>query len=48
MAFRDAETLDFTAQDIFVLTGPTGSGKSSILDAMSFELQKRYFPAMME
>lgn len=38
MAFRDAETLDFTAQDIFVLTGPTGSGKSSILDAMSFAL----------
>ncbi len=38
MAFRDKETLDFTAQDIFVLTGPTGSGKSSILDAMSFAL----------
>ncbi len=38
MAFREPETLDFTAQDIFVLTGPTGSGKSSILDAMSFAL----------
>lgn len=38
MAFRDAQTLDFSAQDIFVLTGPTGSGKSSILDAMSFAL----------
>lgn len=38
MAFRESETLDFTAQDIFVLTGPTGSGKSSILDAMSFAL----------
>jgi len=38
MAFRDKAELDFTDKSVFVLMGPTGSGKSSILDAISFAL----------
>jgi exonuclease SbcC len=37
-AFREAETLDFTDADLFALTGPTGAGKTSIIDAMCFAL----------
>ena len=37
-AFRDRTELDFTDADLFVLSGPTGSGKSSIIDAVTFAL----------
>jgi exonuclease SbcC len=37
-SFRDRTVIDFTGADLFVLTGPTGSGKSSILDAITFAL----------
>jgi len=36
--FRDATTVDFTDADYFALVGPTGSGKSTILDAICFAL----------
>ena len=36
--FRDATTIDFTDADFFALVGPTGSGKSTVLDAMCFAL----------
>ena len=37
-AFRDSVTIDFTGADFFALVGPTGSGKSSVLDAICFAL----------
>ena len=37
-AFRDATTVDFTDADFFALVGPTGSGKSTVLDAICFAL----------
>ena len=37
-AFRDATTVDFASADYFALTGPTGSGKSTVIDAMTFAL----------
>ncbi|WP_288480980.1 SMC family ATPase [uncultured Deinococcus sp.] len=37
-AFRQPTTLDFGDLDLFALVGPTGSGKSSLLDAMTFAL----------
>ncbi len=37
-AFRDPVTVDFEGADLFALTGPTGSGKSSIIDAIVFSL----------
>ncbi|MFP5331458.1 MAG: AAA family ATPase [Acidimicrobiia bacterium] len=36
--FRDTTEVDFTDADLFVLSGPTGSGKSSIIDAICFSL----------
>jgi exonuclease SbcC len=37
--FRDAqEVLDFSALSLFAISGPTGAGKSSILDAITFAL----------
>jgi exonuclease SbcC len=33
-----SEPIDFSDVDVFALTGPTGSGKSSIVDAMCFAL----------
>ncbi|MET7426994.1 SMC family ATPase [Dactylosporangium sp. NPDC005555] len=36
--FRRPTTVDFTDTDFFALIGPTGSGKSTILDAMTFAL----------
>lgn len=37
-AFRDLTEVDFEGADLFALTGPTGSGKSSVVDAMVFAL----------
>ncbi|WP_246002546.1 AAA family ATPase, partial [Allorhizocola rhizosphaerae] len=37
-AFREATTVDFTDTDFFALIGPTGAGKSTVLDAMCFAL----------
>lgn len=40
-SYAEASTLDFTGVDFFALTGPTGSGKSTVLDAMCFALYGR-------
>ncbi|MBA2359840.1 MAG: SMC family ATPase, partial [Actinobacteria bacterium] len=40
-AFREAQPIDFTALDVFAIAGPTGSGKSSLLDAMTYALYGR-------
>jgi DNA repair protein SbcC/Rad50 len=37
-AFRDATIIDFSDVDFFALTGPTGSGKSTVIDAVCFAL----------
>lgn len=37
-AFRDRAEIDFTDADLFALVGPTGAGKSSVIDAMVFAL----------
>jgi exonuclease SbcC len=37
-AFREPTTVDFRDADYFVLVGPTGSGKSTVIDAMTFGL----------
>ncbi|ASW54221.1 AAA family ATPase [Plantactinospora sp. KBS50] len=36
--FRAETTIDFTDADFFALVGPTGSGKSTVLDAICFAL----------
>ncbi|WP_213450881.1 AAA family ATPase [Rhizomonospora bruguierae] len=36
--FREETTVDFTDTDFFALVGPTGSGKSTVLDAICFAL----------
>jgi DNA repair protein SbcC/Rad50 len=36
--YRDPTTVDFTDADYFALVGPTGSGKSTVLDAICFAL----------
>ncbi|BCY14281.1 AAA family ATPase [Actinoplanes sp. L3-i22] len=36
--FRDETTVDFSDADYFALVGPTGSGKSTVLDAICFVL----------
>ena len=40
-AFREPQTIDFTTLDVFAISGPTGSGKSSLLDAMTYALYGR-------
>ncbi|WP_261664224.1 AAA family ATPase [Deinococcus sp. Marseille-Q6407] len=37
-AFRQHTEVDFDGLDLFAVVGPTGSGKSSLLDAMTFAL----------
>lgn len=37
-AFRDKTVLDFEGRRLFVITGPTGAGKSSLLDAITWAL----------
>jgi exonuclease SbcC len=37
-AFRERAVLDFEGVDLVAFTGPTGAGKSSIIDAMTFAL----------
>src|SRR4051812_36676809 len=37
-SFREPATVDFTDADYFALVGPTGSGKSTVIDAMTFAL----------
>jgi DNA repair protein SbcC/Rad50 len=36
--FKDRQELDLSSLDLFAITGPTGAGKSSLLDAMLFAL----------
>jgi exonuclease SbcC len=37
-SFREEARVDFTDADFFALVGPTGSGKSTVIDAMTFAL----------
>ncbi|HSJ46517.1 MAG TPA: SMC family ATPase [Euzebyales bacterium] len=37
-SFREPATVDFADTDLFVLVGPTGAGKSTVIDAMIFAL----------
>lgn len=36
--FRSLTAVDFAGLDLFALTGPTGAGKSSVIDAITFAL----------
>ena len=36
--FREPTEIDFAGADLFALTGPTGSGKTSVIDAITFAL----------
>ena len=37
-SYRQPASVDFTDVDFFALTGPTGSGKSTVIDALCFAL----------
>src|SRR5713101_5845257 len=41
--FRDEVTIDFTPLDLFAITGPTGAGKTSVLDAITLALYGRVY-----
>jgi exonuclease SbcC len=38
VSYRDPVTIDFTDADYFALIGPTGAGKSTVIDAFTFAL----------
>ncbi len=40
-AFRDPTCLDLSSLDLFAITGPTGAGKSSLIDAVAYALYGR-------
>ncbi len=40
-SFRQGVALDFSTLDLFVITGPTGAGKSSLIDAIIYALYGR-------
>src|SRR3954471_24133532 len=40
-AFREPATVNFEGADLFAFTGPTGAGKSSLVDAIGFALYGR-------
>ncbi len=40
-AFRDPTCLDLSSLDLFAITGPTGAGKSSLIDAIAYALYGR-------
>jgi exonuclease SbcC len=40
-AFRDQTCLDLSELDLFAITGPTGAGKSSLIDAVAYALYGR-------
>src|SRR5439155_16234552 len=37
-SFREPTTVDFTGAEYFAFVGPTGAGKSTVIDALTFAL----------
>ncbi len=37
-SFKEKQSIDFSGLDLFAITGPTGAGKSSLIDALVFAL----------